>query len=89
LDARLAAIQSELAELSAALAALNTRVTEAQKAGDENLEHARRSLRMSITNIQTQLKELAQRIETEALTKAEMADLLTEMGGLIKQDAHD
>lgn len=88
LDARLAAMQSEMAELRGAVAALNARVDEAQKTGDEKLERARRGLRMSITNIHMQMKELANRLENDTISAAELGELLHHLGSAIKQDAN-
>lgn len=88
LDARLAAIQSEMAELRGAVAALNARVDEAQKTGDEKLERARRGLRMSITNIHMQMKEMADRLENDTMSAAELGELLHQLGSAVKQDAN-
>ena len=88
-DQRLAAIQDELAELRGTVQALADKLEETRESGEQKLEHARRGLRMSITNAQMQLKEIAQKVDNEMVDRAALADMLTQLAVSIKQDAHD
>lgn len=88
-DERLAVIQGEMADLKKSVEALSAKLEESRVSSDQKLEHARRGLRMSITNAQMQLKEIAEKVENEMVDRATLADLLTQLGNSMKQDAHD
>lgn len=88
-DLRLAAIQRELAELRGSVEALGAKLEEVRESGDHKLEHARRGLRMSITNAQMQLKDIAEKMEAEMVDRATLADALMQLGNSIRQDTHD